>query len=316
MSEVSLRVAGRLVSIRPVRPDDLETLVALYEGLSPEDTYHRFFSGAPPIRELVAQWIDNAARDAVRLVAEADDGTLIADAGFAPIAEGVWVGDAELDMTVGARTRGWFGSYLLERVVEEGRDHGVRNFHAHILRDNRAMLAVATRRGYVVLDHDEPTEMHLALGVRESMPVWPEHADRPQVVIESRSDAWPGSASLRSFGALAVVCPGPHRGPRPRCAAAEGRPCSLAAGADAIVHAIADDSGPAREVVLAHPHLHPGARLFVERRRGDPPDDPAGAVRLDRGDPAVATRVLGELGSEVRLPRRQGRGQVVVDPER
>jgi hypothetical protein len=206
-------------------------------------------------------------------------------------------------MTVSAPARGWFGSFLLDRLVDLARGRGVRNLHAHILRDNRAMLAVVARRGYIVLDHDEPTEMHVAIGVQEPMPVWPSGHDRIRVVVESGADGWSAAPSVRSFGMTAVVCPGPRSGPRPRCAAAEGRTCSLAAEADVVIHALPDEER-ARAVLFSHRRLHPRAVVLLEESTGEPRELPEGAARVERGDPRIAEAVLRALGREPRLPQR------------
>jgi hypothetical protein len=305
MTVATVRLAGRSITVRPVRPDDVHPLLDLYEGLSVDDIYHRFFSGAPPIRDLVERWVDVAHSDGCRLVAvDDDDGTIIADAGFAAITAGDWTGDAEFDMAVRAEARGWFGSFLLDRLVEEAKASDVRNFHAHILRDNHAMLAVAARRGYILLDRDEPTELHIAMGVRETMPVWPSRHDRIRVVVESRGLGWAAAPSARSYGMVAVVCPGPMPGPRPRCAAIDGRPCPLAADADVIVHALPESDERAVAVLTSHAGLHPGTVVMVEEGAEETRAIPDKAARLDRLDPQAAERILRALGREPALPRR------------
>jgi L-amino acid N-acyltransferase YncA len=305
MTVTQVRLAGRVVTVRLIHTDDVSALVAMYEGLSADDTYHRFFSAAPLIRPLVEQWVNTKPSEGRRLVAVDDNGAIIADAGLTSITSGEWSGDAELDMTVSAAARGWFGSFLLDRLIQEGKSLDVRNLQARILRDNHAMLAVAARRGYIVLDRDEPTELRIAMGVRETMPVWPSGHDRVRVVVESRASGWDAAASARSFGMTPVMCPGPKGGPRPRCPAAEGRPCSLAAHADVVVHALSESDERARAVLTRHASLHPRALVMVEQGLREHRPLPDTAVRLDREDPQAAETILRALGREPRLPRRR-----------
>ncbi len=305
VSSTRVRVGGSEVEIRLARLEDADALTGLYEGLSNDDTVHRFFSGSPPIRRLVDRWLTAEDPRERRLVAIRDDGSAVADAGFLPLTDGYWVGDAEFDLTVSARARGWFGSFLLDCLVDEARVVGIRNLHASILRDNHAMVAIATRRGYVVVDHEVPTEFHIAIGVREDMPVWPDRDDRIRVVVESRALEWHGTASARSFGMTAVVCPGPVTGPRPRCRAAEGEPCPLAAAADVIVHSLPEADDRARQVFLAHGHLHPHARVMLEELSTEHRSRPDGVGRLERQDPQVAEQILRGLGKDPVLPKRR-----------
>jgi hypothetical protein len=43
---------GELLTVRPVTPADVDGLVALYDGLSEDDRYRRFFTGTCPPRRV------------------------------------------------------------------------------------------------------------------------------------------------------------------------------------------------------------------------------------------------------------------------
>src|ERR1700758_918640 len=87
--ELTLRDATR-VRMRPIRPDDEPRLVALYEHLSRDTRYHRFFS---VMQRLPTDWahflanVDYARRFALLAEAPGDAETLIAVARYEPAGE-------------------------------------------------------------------------------------------------------------------------------------------------------------------------------------------------------------------------------------
>jgi len=165
--------SGRSLTVRDATAADRPALVEHYRRLSPEDTYRRFFSGGPPAAALVDQLLRAAEHGGARLVATSDDGAIVGECGYVPIADD----DAELDITVRTHHRGWLGPVLLDALVDLARERGIRNLVAEILESNPRMLALVHRRGCVTLRHEDASIVVVAIGARHPVPDWP--ARRP-----------------------------------------------------------------------------------------------------------------------------------------
>lgn len=287
---------GRRLTLRPVQPVDVDGLETLFRTLSEDDRYRRFFTTICPSRRLLERFANTEADGGFRMVAVNEDGHIVAEAGFGPPAEG----DAEFSVTVSPHWRGWLGPYLLNLLVEEAGQHGVKNLEAVILTANRTMLAVVAARGCAVIDHPDWTVVQIAIGVADGMPVWPGKARHPRLLVESPALAdWSGTAAARAHGFTVIGCPISSAVRHRRCPALGGRACPLAAGADAIVVAQGIEDRSAAALLEAHRRLHGAVPVFLETATDGerPPWAPPGIPIIDRRRPA-AERVA-ELAAAV-----------------
>jgi RimJ/RimL family protein N-acetyltransferase len=137
---------GTRVRIRPIRADDAPRLVALYDRLSADTRYHRFFS---VMRRLPPDWarflaeVDHRARLALVVEAPGTPDTLIAVARYEPAGE---PGVAEVAFVVqdGWQDRG-LGTVLFRELLDAAAGNGITRFRAWILADNRRMLDLVGR---------------------------------------------------------------------------------------------------------------------------------------------------------------------------
>lgn len=145
---------SRTLTVRTVTGADVEGLNALFEGLSDEDRYYRFFGMSHPGRKFLEQMTraeDEGGYRLVAVVSGAED-KLVAEAGYAILPDG----NGEFALTIAAGWRGWLGPYLLDALVAAAAARGVSNLQADILLDNVRMLALVSNRGYVTLDRQGP----------------------------------------------------------------------------------------------------------------------------------------------------------------
>jgi RimJ/RimL family protein N-acetyltransferase len=141
---------GTLARMRPIRPDDAPRLVTLYDHLSRDTRYHRFFS---VMQRLPPDWarflanVDYEARLALVVESPDDPDALIAVARYEPAGE---PGTAEVAFVVqdGWQDRG-VGTVLFGALLAAAELHGIRRFRAWVLADNRRMLDLITRFGEV-----------------------------------------------------------------------------------------------------------------------------------------------------------------------
>ncbi len=143
--------------IRPIRPDDAPRLSELYDRLSQDSRYQRFFS---VMRRLPPDWarflatVDYDRRFA--LVAEdlaAPEPTLIGVARYEPSPDGI----PEIALVVEDRWQGrGFGTRLLTELFRAAAENRLTRLRAFVLGDNRRMLDLLARHADVLertLDH-------------------------------------------------------------------------------------------------------------------------------------------------------------------
>ena len=151
---VTLRDGSR-VRLRPIRATDAPGLVALYDHLSRDTRYHRFFSvmqRLPPDWARLHATVDYRSRLALVAEAPGDPDTLIAVARYEPAGA---PDTAEVAFVVqdGWQDRG-LGTILFSELLAAAALNGVRHFRAWVLADNRRMLDLVARLGEVTRRSD------------------------------------------------------------------------------------------------------------------------------------------------------------------
>ena len=158
---------GRTLTVRTVTEADVDGLDALFEGLSEDDRYYRFFGLSHPGRKFLEQMARPEDEGGCRLVAvvAGAENKLVAEAGYALLPDG----NGEFALTVAGGWRGWLGPYLLDAIVAAAAARGVPNLQADILVSNIRMLALVSSRGYVTLDR-EASQVRVAIDAARPRP--------------------------------------------------------------------------------------------------------------------------------------------------
>ena len=186
IDEITLR-SGHRVLLRPLRREDRHGLAAMYEQLSDESRYQRFFALKPRLASASLNYLTD--------VDHHDHEAFVAEVPAREQLVGVarYVRDrqrpeaAEIAVTVAdAWQRRGLGTVLLQRLSQRAAESGVRHFTAEILRTNKPMLGLARQLGAVDLtSHDGGTvraQIELA-EPQEPMPV-PEQGRFPAAPVE------------------------------------------------------------------------------------------------------------------------------------
>lgn len=253
---------GGSLQLRHMTEDDVAGLLSLYRRLQPNDLRRRFFTAGPPSTMFLERWTSLHGEDGFGLVVELSDGQdmqLVGEAGYAQCGtDGV---DHELGITVAPGSRGWLGPWLLDRLLAHAAKQGLANLQAVVLTDNRAMLALAAKRGFAILGHPDRGLIRLTMATSGSVPSWPGKGAKPRVLIETDRTRWVGEEALIAAGFDIAICAESCRGGH-SCPVAEGDPCPLITDADAVIVDLRDDR--AAEELLNHERIvHPGVKQIV-----------------------------------------------------
>jgi RimJ/RimL family protein N-acetyltransferase len=280
---------GRTLVVRETTEADLPEVEALYRSLTPEDLHRRFFSGARPPDTFVERWFARTRADGCGLVAvvsDRDGDHLVADAGYVVQPNG----SGELAITVAPDWRGWLGHFVLDALVEAARERGVATLEADVLLENREMLALLDARGYATVDHPDWNTVRVVIGTSGRVPSFPGPHDRPRILVEVPGGRWHAEQAATEAGYQVLACPGPRPGPGGHCPMLEGKRCTLADQADAIVVSLAVD-GPGAAILRRHRIQRPETPVCVSSFRAD--DLAAAAGKADEVVPV--TRDLAPL---------------------
>lgn len=176
---------GRRLAIRPATEADVDGLCRLYDRLSPDDRYRRFFSSYRPSRDFVRRMVTATERGGIALVATVATPTgveeVVAEAGCSLLDDG----DGELAITVDRRWRGWLGPVLLDALLTAAAGRGIPNLEADVLVTNPPMLALARSRGAVTMSRPDWTVVRLLIGTRGRTPTRPPGGSQGRVTVGS-----------------------------------------------------------------------------------------------------------------------------------
>lgn len=143
LGEVVNLLDGTAVSIRPLQPADAFRLRRMFDRLSPESVYHRFFSPVPLARRAALIQLAGVDHDLHEsLVAEVDHEIV----GVARFDGRAGADDAEVAVVVEDAWQGrGLGTLLLHHLARVGAKRGLIAFRAVVLGENRAALRFLRR---------------------------------------------------------------------------------------------------------------------------------------------------------------------------
>ena len=187
---------GLTVSIRPIRPEDNDGMLQMWERLSPETIRMRFFSFRTMTAEQMRYFTELDYRNRFALVAETG-GRLVGVARFDRLRDDAQAAEFAVLVEDAEQGRG-IGTALLRALFEPARDLGITKFEGDVLRENARMLrmmrdaglspALAGADGVVhTTFRATPTETFLAAG---------DEQDRQAAVAALRAVFTPSSIAV------------------------------------------------------------------------------------------------------------------------
>jgi L-amino acid N-acyltransferase YncA len=151
-------VDGSVISLRRLRSDDAEAVLKLYESLTDEERYLRFFAMHPAHLEEWARSLTEPKSDQYALGAFGA-GSLLGVANYIACRT---AGDAEVAVVVAhaEHLRG-VGTALLRRLGQIAKANGVHRLVAEVLWENNLMLRVLADAGWPCTRHLDGSVLHV-----------------------------------------------------------------------------------------------------------------------------------------------------------
>ena len=141
----ALLTDGSTVEVRPAGTQDGEAVRAMHAAMSPDNMYLRFFSMSPGAAEQEARRVCREPDSDHAALLAWQDGRLVGVAAYEPAGK---PGVAEVAFAVPDDMHGrGIASLLLEHLVWQARQRGLRAFTAETLAENSAMLRVFADAG-------------------------------------------------------------------------------------------------------------------------------------------------------------------------
>ncbi len=162
---------GTHATVRAIRTDDWDNVLAVFEALDRESIYTRFFAYKKQLsQDELTQIIEVDFERVVALVVmtprEKGEAKLIVGGRYAVSDNVPPFRAAELAFMTGAGYRGrGIASLLLKHLVRIGRAQGLVRFEAEVLAQNQAMLSVFRRSGLPIDMRVEGNLVHVILSL-------------------------------------------------------------------------------------------------------------------------------------------------------
>lgn len=170
---------GHSITIRPIRPEDVDLETEFARNLSRESLYNRFLGGGVA---LTPEWLRRLtcidfSRDMalIATVAFGDSETQIGVARYALLEDGI---TCEFAIAVADQWQGYgIGEMLMRHLIVAARKAGIATMIGDIFATNTAMQGLARKLGFVVATHPEGAELKRATLDLTAGKVHAEHRD-------------------------------------------------------------------------------------------------------------------------------------------
>jgi acetyltransferase len=168
-SRVNLPEIGELL-IRPIRPEDAPLLLELFDTLSPQSIYYRFFFPMKKFpQEMLARFTQVDYDREIALVAISESGSEEKMLGAARVILQQNLKDAEFAVLVGDPWQGkGIGAQLLRICLDIAKERRFRNIWGVALAKNKGMLALGRKLNFTIRPSTLVGEYELNLDLSES----------------------------------------------------------------------------------------------------------------------------------------------------
>ncbi len=190
---------GSTVHLRPVRPDDVESLFEFFRNLDLRSQSLRFFSGAPDLEgtaKLMAR-VDYRSRYGI-VASRGDGGEAVGHGLYAETRPG----EAEIAFAVANQMQGrGLGTIILAHLAEVAAENGFATFVAEVLPQNHKMIEMFRRSGFPVEVEARSEGVHVVLPTALGPGASTQFEDRDRIAAAATARTFLEPASICIVGA-------------------------------------------------------------------------------------------------------------------
>lgn len=138
--------------LRPIRPEDEPLVARMFQNLSKESLYYRFFGYVPQVtHEFLTRYTQIDYDREIAIIAEIDDESERKMIGVVRIIADAWGDSAEYAILIADPwQRQGLGYLLTDFILDIARARGIRKIYASVLATNSGMIHIFEKRGFTV----------------------------------------------------------------------------------------------------------------------------------------------------------------------
>jgi GNAT superfamily N-acetyltransferase len=129
--------------VRPVEPGDAEALIRMFDRLSPESVYRRFFTRLPKLEGKFLEWFAVADHDKHEGVVYTAGDEILGVAHYQRLPSDPLTAEIAVIVEDDCQRRG-IAKKLMNRLTRLARERGIRQLSAVILSNNKAAQSLVT----------------------------------------------------------------------------------------------------------------------------------------------------------------------------
>ncbi len=139
-------------TLRPIRPEDEPLVEKMFQYLSKESLYYRFFGYVPQVtHEFLARYTQNDYDREIAIIVEIEDKGEKLMIGVVRIIADAWGENAEYAILIADPwQRQGLGTILTDYILEIARDKGIRKIYASVLATNKGMIRLFEKHGFTI----------------------------------------------------------------------------------------------------------------------------------------------------------------------
>ncbi len=154
-----LMESGQVATLRPIRPEDEPMEAEMFNHLSKETLYFRFFGFVPAVSHNFLTRFTHIDYDReMAIIAEVEEAGQRKMAGVVRIIADPWGESAEYAIVVADPWQGLgLGSQMTDYIIQIARDMEIKKIYATVLASNQAMLSLFEKKGFITEREDFET---------------------------------------------------------------------------------------------------------------------------------------------------------------
>jgi len=143
---------GTPATLRPIRPEDEPLVEKMFQYLSKESLYYRFFGYVPQVtHEFLARYTQNDYDREIAIIVEIEEKGEKLMVGVVRIIADAWGENAEYAILIADPwQKQGLGSILTDCIIDIARDKGIHKIYASVLATNKGMIRLFEKKNFTI----------------------------------------------------------------------------------------------------------------------------------------------------------------------